>query len=424
MKKLAVPAVLAVGCLAFALAQAPAPVRVLWTFAGPSNPGYEWVTLAAAENNLVYAVKPGPSWSFATENGQFKETGSTITALDLGTGSVTWAAESRWPILSPLLLTAGRLVAHNGYGEVLCFDARNGKPLWKVEPELHPGGWDERTMPLAQGESIFLREENEIVCRSIKDGKAVWRTAVEAVQNRRVFPALAGDRLIVANAMDAVLALDAKTGKILWRKKLDGIGETVLAGPSFALISNADRTFNLDPASGREIWNVGLPPMKFEFNTEKMKQQDPRQLHEPIWNLEGVKALAVQGERVFVFQKRVMYPQGSPFMPELACYDLATVGDMRWSQSLGSEFQGLSVAGPMVLTVEGRTIIARSAAEGRVAWEFEVPGEKLLQGQALAVGGKILVVGSTGLTCLETGDPLLTGWAQCGGGPSRSGAVR
>ena len=166
--------------------------------------------------------------------------------------------------------------------------------------------------------------------------------------------------------------------------------------------------------------------MKFESNTEKTKQQDPRRLHEPIWSLEAVKALAVQGGGVFVFQKRVMYPQGSPFMPELACYDLATVrdGDMRWSQSLGSEFQGLSAAGPMVLTVEGRTIIARSAAEGRTAWEFEVPGEKLLQGQALAVGGKILVVGSTGLTCLETGDPLLTGWAQCGGGPSRSGAVR
>jgi len=424
VKKLAVPAVLAVGCLAFALAQAPAPVRVLWTFAGPSNPGYEWVTLAAAENNLVYAVKPGPSWSFATENGQFKETGSTITALELGTGGLTWAAESRWPILSPLLLTAGRLVAHNGYGEVLCFDARNGKPLWKIEPEIHPGGWDERTMPSAQGESIFLREENEIVCRSIKDGKAVWRTAVEAVRNRRVFPAAAGDRLLAVNSMDAMVALDMKTGKVLWRKKLDGIGETVLAGPSFALISNADRTFNLDPASGREIWNFGQPPMKFEFKAETMKQQDPRRLHGPIWNLEGVKALAVQGERVFVFQKRVMYPQGSPFMPELACYDLATVGDMHWSQSLGSEFRGLSIAGPMILTVEGRTIIARSAAEGRLAWEFEVPGEKLLQGQALAVGGKILVVGSMGLTCLETGDPLLTGWAQCGGGPSRSGAVR
>jgi outer membrane protein assembly factor BamB len=422
MKKLAVPAVLAVGCLAFA--QAPAPVRVLWTFAGPSNPGYEWVTLAASENNLVYAVKPGPSWSFATENGQFKETGSTITALELGTGSLTWAAESRWPILSPLLLTAGRLVAHNGYGEVLCFDARNGKPLWKIEPELHPGGWDERTMPSAQGESIFLREENEIVCRSIKDGKAVWRTAVEAVRNRRVFPAAAGDRLLAVNSMDAMVALDMKTGKVLWRKKLDGIGETVLAGPSFALISNADSTFNLDPASGREIWSFGRPPMKIEPPPRKTNRPDSRQPRPPVWNLENVKPLAVMGESVLLFQKRVMYPEGGSYKTELACYDLALGRDLRWSQGLGSEFRGLSIAGPMILTVEGRTIIARSAAEGRLAWEFEVPGEKLLQGQALAVGGKILVVGSMGLTCLETGDPLLTGWAQCGGGPSRSGAVR
>ncbi len=113
------------------------------------------MTLVAADNSQVYAVKPGPSWSYTTENGRFTESGSTIAALDLGTGRPIWSAESRWPILSPLLLTAGRLVAYNGYGEILCFSARDGKPLWKVEPEPHPGSWDERTLPTAQGDWIF-----------------------------------------------------------------------------------------------------------------------------------------------------------------------------------------------------------------------------------------------------------------------------
>lgn len=423
MKKLAVPAVLAVGCLALALAQAPAPVRVLWTFAGPSNPGYEWVTLAAAENNLVYAVKPGPSWSYATENGQFTETGSTITALDLGAGSLTWAAESRWPILSPLLLTAGRLIAYNGYGEVLCFDARNGKPLWKVEPEPHPGGWDERTLPTAQGDWIFLREGNEIVGRSIRDGKAAWRTPIEAVQNRRVFPVPAGDRLIVANSMDAVLALDMKSGKVLWRKTINGVGVIVLAGPGYALTADGDRVLALDPADGREIWSIGRPPMKIEPPPRKTNRPDSRQPRPPVWNLENVKPLAVMGESVLLFQKRVMYPEGGSYKTELACYDLALGRDLRWSQDLGTEFQGLSPAGPLVLAVEGPKVMARNAADGRSVWEFEIPGESLLQGQPLAVGGKILVVGSRGLICLETGDPRLTGWGQCGG-PARTGSAR
>ncbi len=223
--------------------------------------------------------------------------------------------------------------------------------------------------------------------------------------------------------MDVVLALDMKSGKILWRKKIEGVGELVLAGPGFALVANGDRVFDLEPADGREIWTCGQPPMKFEFNAAKMKQQDPRQLREPIWNLENVKPLAVQGESVLLFQKRVMYPEGRSFMMELGCYDRASGRDLRWFQGLGSEFQGLSPAGPLILAVDGKKVIAWNAGDGRSAWEFEIPGEKALQGQPLAVGGKILVVGSRGLTCLETGDSRLTGWGQCGG-PARTGSAR
>jgi hypothetical protein len=423
MKKAASAAMLAVFVSFFFPSGLAAQVRVLWTYPGPSNPGYEWVTLAAAENGLAFVVKPGPRWDYTTENGRFTETGSTISALDLGTGRPVWTAESRWPILSPLLLASGRLVAYNGYGEVLCFSARDGKALWKVEPETHPGGWDERTLPTAQGEWIFLREGGEIVSRSIRDGKAVWRTPIEAVQNRRVFPAPAGDRLIVANSMDAVLALDMRSGKVLWRKKIDGVTEVVVAGPGVAMVATGDKALALDPADGREVWTCGQPPMKFEFNAQKMKRQDPRQIHEPIWNLENVKPLAVQGKSVILFQKRVMYPEGRSFMTEAGCYDLASGRNMHWYQGVGPEFQGLSSAGPLVLTAEGRKVIAWTAADGRRAWEFEIPGETRLQGQPLAAGGRILVVGSLGLICLETGDPQVTGWGQSGG-PARTGVGR
>ena len=423
MKKAASAAVVACFLSAGLPAGLAAQANVLWTFPGPNNPGHEWVTLAAADNSLVYAVKPGPSWDYTTENGRFTETGSTIAALDLGTGRPVWSAESRWPILSPLLLTAGRLVAYNGYGELLCFSARDGKPLWKVEPEPHPVSWDERTLPTAQGEWIFLREGGEIVGRSIRDGKAVWRTAIEAVQNRRVFAAPAGDRLIVANAMDAVLALDMQSGKSLWIKKIDGVGEIVLAGPGSALVANGDRVLNLDPADGREVWSIGRPPQQSEPDSRTSTRLTPRQPRAPIWNLENVRPLAVMGDSVWLIQKRVMESQGRSYKTELACYDRALGRDLRWLQDLGPEFQGLSPAGPLILVVEGPKVIAWNAADGRRAWEFEIPGERLLQGQPLVVGGKILIVGSRGLICLETGDPRLTGWGQCGG-PARTGSAR
>jgi outer membrane protein assembly factor BamB len=394
-------------------AQSPSP-RVLWTFAGPANPGYEWVTLAAVDNGLVFAVGPGETWNFTTENGAFKETGSTITALDLRNGSKVWAAESRWPILSPLLVVSGRLVAYNGYGEVLCFSARDGKPLWKVEAELHPGSWDEQTLPTARGERVFLREKNEIVCRSLRDGRAVWRTEVESVQNRRVHAAPAGDRLVVANSMDAVLGLDMASGKILWRKKIDAVGADLTAGPGFALAADGDRTIALDPADGREIWTCGRPALP---NGRSISAKSP------VWNLEKVAPLAAIGDRVLLYQKKVRYPDGQSFSLEAALYDRAALRDQIWSLPLGSDFQGLCPAGPLILSVEGGTLSAWNAVDGRKAWEFRLPGEGRLQGQPLAADGKILVIGKKGLTCLETGDPRLTGWSQSGG-PARLGESR
>ena len=388
--------------LATALAQAPAEVRVLWTFPGPGNPAYEYVTMAAAGNGLVYGVVKGKSWDFSTENGSFTETGSAVVALDAATGRLKWSAESRWPVLSPLLLAGGRLVAHNGYGEVLCFDAAGGKLLWKAERELHPGSWDERTMPSARGEFLFLREENEIVCRGLKDGRPVWRTPIEAVQNRRVFPLLVGNWIIVANAMDAVLGLDSRDGKIGWKKKLEWSDEISIAGTSVALASNTDRVAAFSIADGKDLGAPGGT----------------------AGSLENAKPLAVKNETVFLLQKPAAPAAGGASAAEVAAYNLTAPNQPLWRELVGDGFQGLSIAGPFVLIVRGGTVQARRAEDGKIAWQFDIPGEKALQGQALAVDGKIFVAGEKGLVCLETGDPRITGWSQSGGGAERSSGVR
>lgn len=399
-------------------------IRLLWTFGGPANPEYEWTTLTAAGGGLAYTVVKGPSWTYGTENGTFIETGSTIAALDLATGNVRWRADSRWPVLSPLLWSGGKVVAHNGYGELLCFDAARGKAAWKIGRELHPGSWDERTMPSARGDVFFLREENEIVCRSLKDGQPVWRTLVEAVQNKRVFPALAGECLVVANSMDAVFGLSAADGRLLWKSERGGVSELSAATPGSALVADSARTYSLAAADGRELWSYGSPPMSFQFDAKEMAKQDSRQLHEPIWNLENPQPLAFKGERVFLLHKRVMYPEGRLFSREIVCLDAASGRDDRWTAPVTGDFQGLSVAGPYLLIVQGGTVRALDAETGKTAWEFEIAGEKKLQGQPLAVDGKVLVVGAKGLYCLETGDRRITGWSQSGGSSLRSSAAR
>lgn len=387
MKHIIPTALLAAAAFAASAAALSQPQpRFLWTFAGPANPAYERVTLAAAGNGFVYAVVTGKSWTFTTENGTFTETGSAAAAVDAATGKLKWSADSRWPILSPLLFSGGRVIAHNGYGEVLCLEAAAGRVLWKAERELHPGSWDERTMPSAQGEFLFLREEASIVCRSLQDGKPVWSTPISAVQNRRVFPALAGDRVIVATAMDDVVGLNAADGRVAWKKKIGWLEDISVVGPGIALAANADRLYAFSTADGKDMWI-----------------------------LEKASPLAIKEDLVYLLEK-----QGE----EIVCRDLATARRKSWSMPTASDFQGFSVAGPLVLIVQSGRLIARQAADGKIVWEFTIPGETALKGQALAVDGKIYVAGAKGLHALDAGDPLVTGWPQSAGGALRSGAGR
>jgi outer membrane protein assembly factor BamB len=92
-----------------------------------------------------------------------------------------------------------------------------------------------------------------------------------------------------------------------------------------------------------------------------------------------------------------------------------------WTYSLEESFAGFSLAGQGAIIVQGAKVTLLNSENGNLLWDFQIPEEKGLQGQALAVAGKILVVGTKGLYCIDTGDPRISGWPQCAGGATRSG---
>lgn len=407
-----VPALVAFAVCAPALFGPPVPPqpRLLWTFPGPVNPPHVLWTMAAAGSGRVFAVVKGESWTFTTENGTFTETGSTVVALDAAAGKPLWKGESRWPILSPLLLVDSAVIAHNGYGEVLAWEAAAGRKLWHAERELHPGSWDEQTIPSAGNGRIFLREENDIVARGLGDGKPAWRAPIGGVSNVHVYPALAEGRLLIADAMEHVTALDAGTGAVLWRRMIDRLGEAAVPAPPVVLVRGADALCVLALHDGRTAWRILNP-------------KTPRAEAAAELRFENPVVLAVRGKRAFVLSRRTFAGEVPGRGSEILAWDLEKSAVV-WSRPAPAGFQGFSLAGPLALLVHGGSISAWDAGKGWLAWTFSVPGEDRLQGQPLAVDGRILAVGSKGLHCLETGDPRITGWNQAAGGPSRSNGVR
>ena len=170
--------------------------------------------------------------------------------------------------------TAGEI---DGIGYLFCFDL-SGKQLWKVPygeewTESWPGV---RSTPLVANGKVFLFSSyGKLLCRNANNGDFVWSIDILKDYNAPNIKwgvtenlAIDGDKLFcTAGGPEAsVIALDAATGKLIWKCK--GKGEQSAYG-SPALINTkngkilavhtASSIIGIDAVSGRFLWSFDQP---------------------------------------------------------------------------------------------------------------------------------------------------------------------
>jgi outer membrane protein assembly factor BamB len=149
-----------------------------------------------------------------------------IYGVDQATGELLWtypaaSAISFSPVASEqaVLVTSGESVA--------ALDAATGKELWSF---MLPG---EKMVPAGmQGGLAFVKSTETLYALQLADGREAWRFRET---NFVSLPALAGNQVFVVSGIDAssaVVALDAATGKSVWRQPVPALASTapVIAG--------------------------------------------------------------------------------------------------------------------------------------------------------------------------------------------------
>ncbi|HXD72853.1 MAG TPA: PQQ-binding-like beta-propeller repeat protein [Vicinamibacterales bacterium] len=191
-----------------------------------------------------------------------------VYALDTKSGCIHWNFQANGPVRSSLLLVKDRLIFSDLVGWTYALDASTGGVIWKVRPEEHEatrltGGAVEANgvvfIPVASWEeSRALGPEYEcctfrgsIVALRASDGQRVWKTYMidgpatlmgktskgtniygpsgagvwssPTIDTRRgVLYIATGDNYSTppTKTSDALMALDIKTGKILWVRQI------------------------------------------------------------------------------------------------------------------------------------------------------------------------------------------------------------
>jgi len=120
-----------------------------------------------------------------------------------------------------------RIYLISGMGQVVCLDARTGAEKWQVDAvEKFKGEfprWGMSESPLVDGDLVFCTpggSEASVVALNKKTGETVWVAPLAGQGANYCSPILAeyaGKRLLITQLSDAVVALEAKTGRLLWQ---------------------------------------------------------------------------------------------------------------------------------------------------------------------------------------------------------------
>jgi hypothetical protein len=167
----------------------------------------EWVAEFPDETlaTRVEAVVAGGKVFVGTLNG-------TLWALDRRTGRVVWKHRADGPVLHSPACAGGRVFYGDAGGSLWALEAATGRPAWRFRSGK--GGF--AASPLVAADTVYLgSRDGTFYAVAAADGKERWRFATGGPI--RCTAALAGRRVLFASDDMHAYALEAATGKLLWK---------------------------------------------------------------------------------------------------------------------------------------------------------------------------------------------------------------
>jgi PQQ-dependent dehydrogenase (methanol/ethanol family) len=150
----------------------------------------------------------------------------------------------------------------------------SGKVKWKFEPNAAAAAQGvaccdvvNRGAAYADGRLFFNTLDNHTIALDAKSGKELWRTQLGDItlgETMTMAPLVVKGKVLVGNSgaelgvRGWLTALDAKSGKIAWRAYSTGPDKDVLIGPRFKPFYKSDRGKDLGTSSWPpEAWRIG-----------------------------------------------------------------------------------------------------------------------------------------------------------------------
>jgi outer membrane protein assembly factor BamB len=201
-------------------------------------------------------IMRGPSGPVVVQGGHAYLGGSDrrVVAVELRTGAVRWAVRLAGPVVGGVIHDGRRIYAATDRpgGKVHAFDVSNGNQAWATGT-----GYVHAPLTLAGNRVIALNRRGQVVALEAATGKIAWRRAVSAARIA-VLP-LDSERLLVTG-YDSLFVLSQADGRVLSRRLAPGdmVAPWVEQGDAIVTTTGDSLVVALDRATLEERWRVKL----------------------------------------------------------------------------------------------------------------------------------------------------------------------
>jgi outer membrane protein assembly factor BamB len=226
-----------------------------------------------------------------------RESDSHIVCLDLehGEGKLVWKVDSvsidpQAAFEGSPLVADGRAFVAMRKGrpqmqtDVVAFDSESGRRLWErtvcaavstvgqneslISHQLLTAGDDAVFLSTGAGAIAAVESESGTLRWITTYASEIENTASSTRETEPASPCLFSQNVVFAAPpdCDGMLAIDSRSGLVLWRQELPGRIEHLLGTKNGVLIASGKSLWGLDPRTGDVVWHVGFAdPATFGF---------------------------------------------------------------------------------------------------------------------------------------------------------------
>jgi len=187
-----------------------------------------------------------------------------VIALDAATGTQKWQAKVPSEIVAAPTVGLGSVFVRSNDGHVTAFDAATGERRWFWVYEVPPlslRGND--AVVLGPGYVFSGNDDGSVSALSAADGHTLWNLPVAQQEGRSELdrladvdgtPVLDGSVLYATSFKKQTLAIDAPSGRAMWASQFGGAGRLGVGGDRLIVADPVGSVYALDKSSGASLW--------------------------------------------------------------------------------------------------------------------------------------------------------------------------